>query len=172
MADNPKSTKKLSELSKKTAKKEKIARYDFSGGKQTISRKKDAIRLLDESFHNIAWVCAQMGIQRRSFKRWQQTDSEFDRACSEIWEGILDAAEVHLQKNISLGKEASLIFFLKTRAKDRGYVERTEVMHSGNIPPAIFHETVLSNEEIKNAKNQGTGVNPEHKTEGNTSSSG
>lgn len=171
MADETKSPKKLSEMSEKSGKKEKVARYDFSGGKQTINRKKDAIRLLDESFHNIGWVCAQMGIQRRSFKRWQQTDPEFDRACIEIWEGIIDGAEVHLQKNISNGKEASLIFFLKTRAKERGYIEKTEIVHSGGAQPVKFNLVEKTPEEIKHAKGS-PGTGSKFEADGDTKGSG
>jgi hypothetical protein len=131
MADTQQTTNKLSQLSQNSGKKEKETRYDLSGGKPTLKRKKKAIDLLDDSFFNVSWMCKQIGIQRRSYQRWRKSDPEFDRACSEIWESVIDNAEVHLQKNIANDKEASLIFFLKTRAKDRGYVEKQEIEHSG-----------------------------------------
>lgn len=52
----------------------------------------------------------------------------------ELWEEVIqareamkDSAESQLYKNILNGKEASLIFYLKTQAKDRGYIERQEI---------------------------------------------
>ncbi len=36
--------------------------------------------------------------------------------------------------NIQAGKEASIFFFLKCRAKDRGYVERSEITGAGGGP--------------------------------------
>ena len=39
----------------------------------------------------------------------------------------LDFAESALHNNIREGKETSTIFFLKTRGKKRGYIEKTEV---------------------------------------------
>lgn len=158
-------------MSEKSPKKEKPARYTFKGKKPTISMKENTVKLLDESFFNVAWVCAQIGIQRRSFNRWRQVDPEFDRACSEIWEGILDGAEVHLQKNISNGKEASLIFFLKTRAKERGYIEKTEIVHSGGAKPVKFNLIEKTQEEIKHARGN-TGTGSKSKTGGDSESPG
>jgi hypothetical protein len=40
---------------------------------------------------------------------------------------LLDLAEEKLMINIDEAKEASIFFFLKTKGKDRGYVERQEI---------------------------------------------
>jgi hypothetical protein len=39
-------------------------------------------------------------------------------------ESMIDFAEMKLFENIQAGKEASIFFFLKTKAKHRGYIER------------------------------------------------
>jgi hypothetical protein len=52
---------------------------------------------------------------------------ELQRVEAEIVEETIDFAEAQLLKNIKDGKEPSLIFFLKTKAKHRGYVEKVEV---------------------------------------------
>ena len=46
-------------------------------------------------------------------------------------EEMKDFAEGKLYQNIDDNREASLIFYLKTQAKDRGYVERQEVTGAG-----------------------------------------
>jgi hypothetical protein len=121
-------------MSEKPDKKEKDPKYKFLGGKATIGRKIKAVGLLSESFFNIAWLCKQINIQRRSFNRWRECDPEFERACQDVQEEIYDEAEVLLQKKMRENDTTSLIFFLKTKCKQRGYVEKKEIEHIGAVP--------------------------------------
>lgn len=139
-------------MSESTAKKEKNPKYKFIGKKPTLTRKIQAIKLLGESFFNVSWVCGQIGIQRRSFLRWRELDPEFERACIDVQEGIYDEAELYLQKKIRDNDTASLIFFLKTKCKQRGYVEKKEVEYMGEARPAVFNLIEKSAEEIKHER--------------------
>src|SRR5690606_5307349 len=58
-------------------------------------------------------------------------DPEFAEAVNEINEVSLDFVESTLFKLIAKGNVAATIFFLKTRAKRRGYTERNEIEHTG-----------------------------------------
>jgi hypothetical protein len=40
-------------------------------------------------------------------------------------EAMIDFAEMKLYENIQAGKESSIFFYLKTKAKHRGYIERS-----------------------------------------------
>ena len=53
----------------------------------------------------------------------------FAKEVENIKEDTKDFVEGKLMQNISAGKEASIFFYLKTQAKDRGYIERTEVIN-------------------------------------------
>lgn len=46
-------------------------------------------------------------------------------------EGIKDFVEGKLIEQINAGNITGIIFYLKTQAKDRGYVERQELEHTG-----------------------------------------
>lgn len=140
-------------MSQKPPKKDKSPRYRLLGGKATVSRKIKAISLLTESLFNVAWLCKQLDIQRRSFNRWRELDPEFERACQDAQEEIYDQAEVYLQKKITEGDTASLIFFLKTKCKQRGYIEKREIEHSGGTSTTInLIETPV--EVIKNERSK------------------
>jgi predicted glutamine amidotransferase len=54
-------------------------------------------------------------------------------ACREANETMKDFTEQQLYKNIAAGKEASIFFYLKCKAKERGYVEST-TNYNFNIP--------------------------------------
>lgn len=82
---------------------------------------------------NISVASESININRATYYLWRRTDSEFNRKCQEAEESLMDYAETKLIKNIQDGKEASLIFYLKTKGKKRGYVEKTEVEHTGNV---------------------------------------
>jgi hypothetical protein len=54
-------------------------------------------------------------------------------AITQAREDLKDFAESKLLQAIDRGEVVPIIFFLKTQAKDRGYVERNEVEHSGSL---------------------------------------
>lgn len=131
----------------------KEARYDFNGGKFVIRKKQDAVKILIESFFNIDFMLNQLGLQRRSYYRWREKDSEFERACNEIKEGLRDEAEVLLQNRMRKEDTSAIIFYLKTQCKNRGYVEKNEIEHSGQTSTTInLIETPV--EVIKNERGQ------------------
>ena len=54
-------------------------------------------------------------------------DPEFAKAVEDIKEAQIDYVEGELIKNIAQGKETSIIFYLKSKAKKRGYTDKSEV---------------------------------------------
>ena len=53
-------------------------------------------------------------------------EESFRFVVEEIQESLIDDAESELQKLIKDGNTAAILFFLKTKAKARGYIERQE----------------------------------------------
>ncbi len=45
----------------------------------------------------------------------------------------MDFAESQLYKQIKEGSTAATIFYLKTKGKKRGYIERQEIEHNGSV---------------------------------------
>lgn len=75
---------------------------------------------------------------------WQriQSDPELQAALADAKECALDMSESALFKQIDEGVTPAIIFHLKCMGKERGYVERQEVKHSGSL--AITHEQALA----------------------------
>ncbi len=79
------------------------------------------------SLGNISISCEASGISRQTYYNWLKQDAEFQQTCKDIEERNLDLAEMKLLNAIREGKTAELLFYLKTKGKKRGYVERQEI---------------------------------------------
>jgi len=93
---------------------------------QTEQHKKALLIALEKSLGVVTEACKQAGIGRTTFYEWCKADKEFKKQVDEIESIALDFAESQLFKNIGTGKEASLIFYLKTKGRKRGFVEKIE----------------------------------------------
>ncbi len=93
---------------------------------QTEQHKKAVLIALEKSLGVVSEACKKAGIGRTTFYEWCRADQEFKKLVDEIESVALDFAESQLFKNIGAGKEASLIFYLKTKGRKRGYCEKTE----------------------------------------------
>lgn len=81
-------------------------------------------------------ACEKYGCYRSTIYDMIKRDSEFARKIEEINEKRIDFAESKLMEKINEGDTTSILFFLKTKGRSRGYVEKHEV-------------AVESDEEIK-----------------------
>jgi hypothetical protein len=104
----------------------------------TIKKKKIFLESLDKNHGVIAPACIVAGINRMTFHRWRDSDKDFALACEQISENAIDFVETKLYKNIENGKEISTIFYLKTKAKHRGYVEGTQLDITSGGEPIVF----------------------------------
>lgn len=102
--------------------------------KKNAESKAKFLKLYRQKLCNITATCeANNNMARSTFYQWREKDKDFDEKCIEIEESLLDFAESQLLKNIKDGKETSLIFFLKCKGKKRGYIDKYELEHSGDV---------------------------------------
>lgn len=94
--------------------------------KNREKRKENFLKAFELSAGNVSIACAKAGIVRDTFYIWKKSDEEFKERVTDITESLLDMAETILLKGVKEGKTAELLFFLKTKGKKRGYVERVE----------------------------------------------
>jgi hypothetical protein len=74
-----------------------------------------------------------VGINRQTHYNWLANDPEYKAAFEDIGEVALDFAESQLHKQIANGEVSSTIFYLKTKGKRRGYIEKMEHDNQGEI---------------------------------------
>lgn len=76
-----------------------------------------------------------LNVSRVTMYRYLQRWPVLKELIEEQTELRLDEAEVALRSAVLKGEAWAVCFFLKTRGKQRGYVERTEHQHEMQGPP-------------------------------------
>lgn len=100
---------------------------------KTEQHKKAMLEALEHSLGIVTSACKKVGIGRTTHYEWLKTDEEYKKAVNSIEDVALDFAESQLHLQIQDGSTASTIFYLKTKGKKRGYIERTEVQQETTI---------------------------------------
>lgn len=95
---------------------------------QNATLKKDAmVKALEKSLGVVTTACKNIGIDRATHYRWLEDDPEYKAAVQALSDVALDFAESKLHSLIHEGDTTATIFYLKTKGKQRGYIERQEV---------------------------------------------
>lgn len=95
--------------------------------KRTAQKKEAFLACYQSKGGNISEACKAAGIGRSAYYNWATNDPAFVAAVQEVDEALLDWAESMLKKGIQDGDHTLLIFFLKTKGKARGYIEKVDV---------------------------------------------
>lgn len=103
-----------------------------------LTQKKAMVEALEKSLGIVTTACKIVGIARVTHYDWLEHDAEYKKACMSIDDIALDFAESSLHKQISGGNAVSTIFYLKTKGKKRGYIERQEMDITGSSPFTIL----------------------------------
>lgn len=114
--------------------------------------KKAVLEALELHKGIVSTACKAVSMPRSTFYSWLKDDADFKVAVEEIQEVAIDYVEGKLfekidgvyasQRDNEDGEpvvyrippsDTAIIFYLKTKAKKRGYIEKQEVEHSGNM---------------------------------------
>lgn len=74
----------------------------------------------------VSYACQKIDITRSCYYKWLATDPKFKEKCDEVNEEVIDIVESKLLSAINNEDLTAIIFYLKTKGKKRGYVERVE----------------------------------------------
>lgn len=109
------------------------------------SKKKEFLSVLEKYQGNVSNACISFGISRTTHYNWVNDDPWYKSQVEDIGESVIDFVENKLLSRINgitmatqtpegetiiyteKPSDACIIFYLKTRAKHRGYVEKNEV---------------------------------------------
>lgn len=91
-----------------------------------IHRKQALLEALEKSLGVVTTACKKAGVDRQTHYNYMKSDPEYKKAVDALSDVALDFAESKLFELINTNNVAGTIFYLKTKGKERGYVERTE----------------------------------------------
>lgn len=100
--------------------------------------KKAMLEALEKSLGIVTTAAKSVGIDRSTHYKWMDNDPAYKEAVSSISDMALDFAESQLQKRMKDGSDAAIIFYLKTKGKRRGYIERQEISGPEDGPIQII----------------------------------
>jgi len=113
--------------------------------------KKVFLEALELCLGNVTKACKSTDIGRSSIYRWKREDEEFKDAVYDIEEVAIDFVEDKLFQRIegvftesndgevykTPPSDTAIIFYLKTKGKKRGYIEKTETEITVNQPMIV-----------------------------------
>ena len=82
---------------------------------------------------HVGAACKALGITRKRYRKWAESDAEFAQDCQDAMESLIDLAQSKLVENIRKNVSKDIQFLLKTQARHRGYGDKVEHEHSGMI---------------------------------------
>ncbi len=94
---------------------------------KTTHKKEQFLEALEKSMGIMSQAAKKTGIDRTTPYRWMREDDEYSDKVKELLNVSLDFVEGKLFEAIAENNIAAIIFYLKTKGKVRGYVERHEL---------------------------------------------
>lgn len=76
---------------------------------------------------NMSATADALSVSRATLYNWRNEDSELDSMMKDAEESLIDFSESKLMESIQEGNLTAIIFHLKTKGKNRGYVEGQEI---------------------------------------------
>lgn len=86
---------------------------------------------LEKSLGIVTPACKEVGISRETYYRYYKEDEVFRASVDDINEITLDFAENQLLKKIKEGSERSILFYMKYKARKRGYTDSIDITSGG-----------------------------------------
>jgi len=102
----------------------------------------DYIDAITEANGLISVAARRLGVTRGAVYKAMQNHPEITQAVEDARERTTDLAEAKLFQKINDGDNTAIIFYLKTQAKKRGYVERQEYTgaEGGDVTVRVVRE--------------------------------
>ena len=106
--------------------------------------KSSLLKALKKALGVVTTACLNSGCSRETFYKYCKDDAAFKTKVDDISNIAIDFVESQLHKQIQGGSTAATIFYLKTKAKHRGYVERQEITGAEGMPTNFQIEIIGS----------------------------
>lgn len=120
----------------------------------TEDKKKKFMVAFKECKAIVTVSCITTGISRQTFYNWMENDEAFKLEVEDARELQIDFVESKLLDMIEAGDTTAIIFYLKTRGKNRGYNEKIAIIsEKSEGAPNISEKQNISSENVEKCRN-------------------
>jgi hypothetical protein len=116
---------------------ENVSRINEKVSTELDVLKRAMIEALEANLGIVTPAAAKIGIHRGTHYYWMKTDPDYAAAVDSVQDIALDFAESKLHEQIKEKDTIATIFYLKTKGKKRGYIEKQEIAVDATIRPMI-----------------------------------
>lgn len=110
-------------------------------------KKESVLKALEQSLGVVNMACKKANIPRSTFYKWMKEDEDFAKQVEDIDNIALDFVESQLHRQIADNSTTATIFYLKTKGKKRGYIERQEITGADGMPTNFQIEIIDKTED-------------------------
>tara|TARA_R100000742_G_C4279508_1_gene104273 strand:- start:1623 stop:1982 length:360 start_codon:yes stop_codon:yes gene_type:complete len=110
-------------------------------------KKESVLKALEQSLGVVNMACKKADIPRSTFYKWMKEDDDFAQKVQDIDNIALDFVESQLHRQIADNSTTATIFYLKTKGKKRGYIERQEITGADGMPTNFQIEIIDKTED-------------------------
>jgi predicted DNA-binding transcriptional regulator AlpA len=101
---------------------------------------------LEKAMGVVTTACKNVGIHRSTFYEYYNNDPEFKKEVNDIGNVALDFTESKMFEQIRDGNTTLIKFYLATKGKKRGYVERQEI--TGSDGEKLFEIKIIDTDNL------------------------
>ena len=113
------------------------------------------LELLPKLNMHVTNCCKQIGIDRSTYYRWCNKIDLFKQKRDDAREELYDMVESKIYEQIKEGNTTMIIFFAKTRMKQRGYIETVQKDNISTEPMVINFDVAEPVRELKITQGKG-----------------
>jgi hypothetical protein len=111
--------------------------------------KKQMIEAMEKTLGIVTSAAKMVGINRSTHYIWMEKDDEYRGKINSISDLALDFVESQLFKSIENHSDTATIFYLKTKGKKRGYIERQELTGADGDKLGAFTVEIINGATAK-----------------------
>lgn len=95
-------------------------------------------KAIEGTYGNLSHAAQKLGVSRQAVYNYVNKHDDIKELLEQEREAMLDIAENNLFLNVQDRDNTAIIFLLKTQGKKRGYIERAEIEHSGELKQEVM----------------------------------
>ena len=119
--------------------------------KDSEKNKQNLLKALERNLGIVTAACKEVNLSRNVFYEYCKSDPDFKQKVDDINEITLDFAEAQLLKKIREGSERSIMFYMRYKARRRGYTDELNINGTFKIEQPLLGP--LNKDEDEEDKN-------------------